>query len=172
MSRISPTRKPAKGYVARQQSARGRRRRSRLPGRWGRSARLDAFEVRLPSHGRRKLAELPFVRPGAYDAAPQDIVAREVVIRAMTEVEFRFRSSSADVKLDGSNPTILYGYGAYGVTQDLFFSPSIYAWLQRGGVYALAHVRGGGALGRNGTKRGARSRNRTRGRTGSRSPSI
>jgi len=51
------------------------------------------------------------------------------------------------VKLDGSNPTILYGYGAYGITDDPFFNPRIYAWLERGGVYAVAHVRGGGAFG-------------------------
>jgi len=52
-----------------------------------------------------------------------------------------------DAKLDGTNPTILYGYGAYGSTEDPFFNPRIYAWIQRGGVFAFAHVRGGGAFG-------------------------
>jgi prolyl oligopeptidase len=42
---------------------------------------------------------------------------------------------------------VLYGYGAYGVTEDPFFNPRIYAWLEKGGVYAIAHVRGGGAFG-------------------------
>jgi prolyl oligopeptidase len=55
--------------------------------------------------------------------------------------------SRKDIKLDGRNPTIVYGYGAYGITEDPFFSPRIYAWLERGGVYAIAHVRGGGAFG-------------------------
>jgi prolyl oligopeptidase len=53
-----------------------------------------------------------------------------------------------DVKLDGSNPTILFGYGAYGITENPFFSPQLYAWLERGGVFAIAHVRGGGAFGK------------------------
>ena len=52
-----------------------------------------------------------------------------------------------NVKLDGSNPTIVFGYGAYGITENPSFSPRVYAWLERGGVYAIAHVRGGGALG-------------------------
>jgi len=52
-----------------------------------------------------------------------------------------------DVKLDGSNPTIVFGYGAYGITESPFLNPRVYAWLERGGVYAMAHVRGGGAFG-------------------------
>jgi prolyl oligopeptidase len=51
------------------------------------------------------------------------------------------------VKLDGTRPTIVFGYGAYGITENPFFSPRVYAWLERGGVYAIAHVRGGGAFG-------------------------
>ncbi len=51
------------------------------------------------------------------------------------------------VKLDRSNPTYLSGYGAYGLSRDVGFSPTILAWLERGGVYAVAHVRGGGENG-------------------------
>ena len=51
-------------------------------------------------------------------------------------------------RLDGSNPTILYGYGAYGSTDDPFFSPRVYAWIERGGIWATAHVRGGGEYGK------------------------
>jgi prolyl oligopeptidase len=46
--------------------------------------------------------------------------------------------------LDGSHPTLLMGYGAYGITIDPFFGPTLLAWLERGGVFAVAHVRGGG----------------------------
>jgi prolyl oligopeptidase len=49
--------------------------------------------------------------------------------------------------LDGSHPAILYGYGGYGISQNPWFSPSILAWLERGGVFAVAHVRGGGEKG-------------------------
>jgi len=53
----------------------------------------------------------------------------------------------ADLKMDGSNPTIVYGYGSYGFPMDVFFSPLRLAWLERGGVFAIAHVRGGGEYG-------------------------
>jgi prolyl oligopeptidase len=49
--------------------------------------------------------------------------------------------------LDGSHPTWLTGYGAYGINYDPYFDPAILAFLERGGVRALAHVRGGGEYG-------------------------
>ncbi len=52
-----------------------------------------------------------------------------------------------DARLDGSNPTILYGYGAYGATEDPFLNPRWYAWVRQGGILAFAHVRGGGVYG-------------------------
>jgi prolyl oligopeptidase len=52
-----------------------------------------------------------------------------------------------DLVLDGSHPAILYGYGGYGVSQDPWFSSTILAWLERGGVFAVAHVRGGSEKG-------------------------
>jgi prolyl oligopeptidase len=52
-----------------------------------------------------------------------------------------------DIPMDGSSPTILYGYGSYGITLDPSFNPTWLAWLERGGVWATAHVRGGGEYG-------------------------
>jgi prolyl oligopeptidase len=49
--------------------------------------------------------------------------------------------------LDGSHPTILTGYGAYGLSLEPAFSPSSLAWLERGNVLAVAHLRGGGEYG-------------------------
>ncbi|MDP8240620.1 MAG: prolyl oligopeptidase family serine peptidase [Candidatus Hatepunaea meridiana] len=54
----------------------------------------------------------------------------------------------SDIKLDGSNPTLIKGYGAYGSTSNASFDPLKIAWLERGGVIAVAHVRGGGAYGK------------------------
>jgi prolyl oligopeptidase len=51
------------------------------------------------------------------------------------------------IALDGSHPTWLTGYGAYGINYDPFFNPIMLAFLERGGVYAVAHVRGGGEYG-------------------------
>ncbi|MFP2926133.1 prolyl oligopeptidase family serine peptidase [Pyxidicoccus sp. 3LG] len=52
-----------------------------------------------------------------------------------------------DSKLDGSNPTILSAYGGYGFSQWPAFRPQTLAWLERGGILAIAHVRGGGEKG-------------------------
>lgn len=51
------------------------------------------------------------------------------------------------LRRDGSHPALLEGYGAYGISFPPFFRPSLLAWLERGGVYAVAHVRGGGEFG-------------------------
>ncbi|KAL6503760.1 hypothetical protein OROGR_025683 [Orobanche gracilis] len=52
------------------------------------------------------------------------------------------------VKLDGTDPLYLYGYGSYEVCIDPFFKASRLSLLDRGFVFAVAHVRGGGELGR------------------------
>jgi len=49
---------------------------------------------------------------------------------------------------DGNNPTILYGYGGYGSSLTEGFGAHRLAWLERGGIYAYAHVRSGGERGR------------------------
>jgi oligopeptidase B len=49
---------------------------------------------------------------------------------------------------DGSNPLLLYGYGSYGISIDPGFNPTTLSLLDRGFVYAIAHVRGSQTLGR------------------------
>jgi prolyl oligopeptidase len=53
-----------------------------------------------------------------------------------------------DQPLDGSHASLVYAYGAYGNSQDPYFTAWRLAWLERGGIYAYAHVRGGGERGR------------------------
>ena len=52
-----------------------------------------------------------------------------------------------DIKMDGSSPAWLEGYGAYGITYDPSFRPTWLAFLEHGGLFAVAHVRGGGEYG-------------------------
>jgi oligopeptidase B len=49
---------------------------------------------------------------------------------------------------DGKNPTLLYGYGSYGATMDPYFSSMRLSLLNRGFVFAIAHIRGGQEMGR------------------------
>ncbi len=49
--------------------------------------------------------------------------------------------------LDGRNPTILFGYGGFNITKHADFNPQRIAWLELGGVFALANLRGGGEYG-------------------------
>ena len=51
------------------------------------------------------------------------------------------------LRRDGRNPTLLVGYGSYGITYSAGFNPVSLAWLERGGVLAYANVRGSGAFG-------------------------
>lgn len=51
------------------------------------------------------------------------------------------------IALDGAHPTILEAYGAYGITLDPNFTPIYLAWIERGGILAIGHVRGGGEYG-------------------------
>jgi oligopeptidase B len=59
-----------------------------------------------------------------------------------------------DVERDGSSPLYLYGYGAYGASIEPHFVGSRLSMLDRGVVFAIAHVRGGGTLGREWYERG------------------
>ncbi len=114
-------------------------------GSWVRASKPWLIDASRPAG--RQQTPLAFVKPGAYDAPP-GLAVREVHVRSHdgTEVPLTILSREG-APLDGRNPTILYGYGAYGITEDPSFSPRVLAWLERGGVYAIAHVRGGGAYG-------------------------
>ncbi|HEY0785932.1 MAG TPA: prolyl oligopeptidase family serine peptidase, partial [Acidobacteriaceae bacterium] len=84
--------------------------------------------------------------PNAID--PKDLVSEEVEAKAsdgtMIPLSIVYKKG---LVMDGSAPTELSGYGAYGDALSPGFSRRTMAWIERGGIYATAHVRGGGELG-------------------------
>jgi prolyl oligopeptidase len=58
-----------------------------------------------------------------------------------------FVTAKKGMKLDGSNPTVLYAYGGFNISVTPSFSVTVPMWLELGGVYAVANLRGGGEYG-------------------------
>jgi len=84
---------------------------------------------------------------GPYDS-PDFVVAKEVQVKSHhgTMVPLSIIHHE-DIELDGTNPTLLMGYGAYGISMNPFYDHTLLAWYERGGILAIAHVRGGGEYG-------------------------
>ena len=79
---------------------------------------------------------------------PGDYVVRQVFYQSQdgTRVPM-FISHHKDLKPDGKTPTMLYGYGGFNVSQTPSFSITRLAWMEMGGIYAVANLRGGGEYG-------------------------
>ncbi len=109
---------------------------------WTRAERIYEYDPRT-----RSVTDTKLRPPGPFDT-PEDIESREVKVEGqdgtLVPLSIIYRRG---LRLDGSNPVLLNGYGAYGSSLDPYFDPINLAWLERGGVLAFAHVRGGGEYG-------------------------
>ncbi|HVU08151.1 MAG TPA: prolyl oligopeptidase family serine peptidase [Verrucomicrobiae bacterium] len=116
---------------------------------WTKAGQIYAYDPQT-----KKITNTELQPLGKFDA-PDDLESVEVKARShdgvMIPLSIIYKRG---IKLDGSNPALLAGYGAYGISRDPGFSPALLAWYEKGGVYAVAHVRGGGEYGEDWYKAG------------------
>ena len=97
------------------------------------------------------------LRRATVDIDPADYEVRQVFYESKdgTKVPM-FVCRKQGVELDGSNPTLLYGYGGFDIPLTPGFSVSRLAWMEMGGVFAMANLRGGGEYGEEWHKAGTK----------------
>jgi prolyl oligopeptidase len=94
----------------------------------------------------RALKEVKSV-PAKFDASNDEVEQFEAASSDGTKIPY-FVIHPKEMKLDGNNPTILYAYGGFQVSLTPFYSANIgRLWLEHGGVFVLANIRGGGEFG-------------------------
>jgi prolyl oligopeptidase len=85
--------------------------------------------------------------PAFFDAKGLTVAQYEATSKDGTKIPY-FQVSREDMKLDGSNPTLLYGYGGFQISMTPGYGANVgAAWMEKGGVYVVANIRGGGEFG-------------------------
>jgi oligopeptidase B len=106
---------------------------------------MSIIDYDMVTHEKELKKETPVL--GGYDK--KAYVSERVFAKAEDGVEIPislfYRKGT---QRDGTAPLWLYGYGAYGITMDATFSPNRVSLVDRGFVFAIAHIRGGGELGK------------------------
>ena len=137
-------------------------------------AGLLGFATGQPADGSLLFRNENYVKPGAwFTYSPQSGKTTETALRTNSPVSFdnvevvRETATSRDgtkvpltilrergAKLDGTHPAVLTGYGGFGLSTTPQFDPELKMWLDSGGVYAIANMRGGGEFGESWHKAG------------------
>jgi prolyl oligopeptidase len=96
-----------------------------------------------------RTAETGLLRPSTAAIDPDDYVTEQVFVTSDdgTEVPM-FLTRRRDVAATGEVPVLLYGYGGFDIAITPSFSVPVLAWMERGGLFAVANLRGGGEHGR------------------------
>ena len=141
----------------------------------------DVQEIVAPEDGSLLFRDVSYTEPAAWFAvkpgqlAPEKtaLVSTSPVSLSDIEVTREFATSKDGTKvplnilrrkgiqLDGNNPTLLYGYGGYGISMSPNFDFTRRLWFDRGGVYVVANIRGGGEFGEEWHKAGNLTKKQT-----------
>lgn len=120
----------------------------RLPGAllyltsWTKALKIYAYDPQT-----RQVTDTQLQPTGPFDD-PGNIESVEVKVSSYDGTQIPLSITyPKNIKLDGANPTLLEGYGAYGFSYPPYFESRRLAWHEKGGVYAVCHVRGGGEYG-------------------------
>jgi prolyl oligopeptidase len=107
---------------------------------------LTPFSLSLGTIGKTPCEKLKSL-PAFFNTNGLEISQHEATSKDGTKVPY-FQVSRKTTQLNGSNPTLLYGYGGFEIPMLPAYNASVgSAWLERGGVYVLANIRGGGEFG-------------------------
>ena len=107
-----------------------------------------AGKDQLYNHLTGTLEELNLEPSGEFDN-PGWLTSERILVKSHDGVEVPLSLIyRKGLKLDGKNPTLLSGYGSYGSVNGVGYYTSRLPWVEKGGVYAIAHVRGGGEFGK------------------------
>ncbi len=93
------------------------------------------------------------------DFRPEEYETRQIFYNSKdgTRVPM-FITHRKGLKLDGNNPTLLYAYGGFDSSETPFFSVLMQVWMEMGGVFAVANIRGGGEYGKEWHEAGMKSK--------------
>ncbi len=105
----------------------------------------SVFDYNVETRERTLKKQQPVL--GGYD--PKDYQSERIMVKAkdgtMVPVSLVYKRA---LKKTGPQPTLLYGYGSYGISMPVAFRSTRLALLDRGMIYAIAHIRGGGEMGK------------------------
>ncbi|MBK9266261.1 MAG: S9 family peptidase [Polyangiaceae bacterium] len=108
---------------------------------------LNPQALSLGSLGKKNAASLVKKNPAFFDASGLEVTQHFVTSKDGTKVPY-FQVSKKNLPLDGSAPTVLHGYGGFEISMKPFYAAKIgAAWIERGGVFIEANIRGGSEYG-------------------------